>query len=160
MRTLTVPPHKCCSDPFWLYRIYQDTIVDIELLMASVETLELNRSDDFKTSSLKKKKSETKHLPDGFLPSRAIGLRATMTSLKGEGLLTWKPPWNMPKSVGIVYELSLINSFGQSTLFRTRSCWLRLPASTFKFRIKSKIDVWMRSTVGDSKGPWEKKNIL
>lgn len=26
-----VPPHLCCSDPYWLYRIYQDTTVDVEV---------------------------------------------------------------------------------------------------------------------------------
>ena len=24
-----VPPHLCCEDPAWLYRIYQDTTVDV-----------------------------------------------------------------------------------------------------------------------------------
>lgn len=26
-----VPPHLCCSDPYWLYRIYQDTTVDVKV---------------------------------------------------------------------------------------------------------------------------------
>lgn len=30
----TVPLHKCCSDPTWLYRIYQDTIVDLEVSLS------------------------------------------------------------------------------------------------------------------------------
>ncbi|KAJ3076188.1 Protein O-linked-mannose beta-1,4-N-acetylglucosaminyltransferase 2 [Podochytrium sp. JEL0797] len=28
--TTTVPSHKCCVDPYWLFRIYQDTTVDIQ----------------------------------------------------------------------------------------------------------------------------------
>lgn len=28
MKTKTVPTHFCCTDPYWLFRIYQDTIVD------------------------------------------------------------------------------------------------------------------------------------
>lgn len=27
--TLTVPPHVCCTDPYWLFRIYQDTKVEV-----------------------------------------------------------------------------------------------------------------------------------
>jgi protein O-mannose beta-1,4-N-acetylglucosaminyltransferase len=29
----TVPPHLCCSDPSWLYHIYQDTDVDLEAVV-------------------------------------------------------------------------------------------------------------------------------
>ena len=28
-----VPPHKCCSDPAWLFRAYQDTVVDIDAVI-------------------------------------------------------------------------------------------------------------------------------
>jgi protein O-mannose beta-1,4-N-acetylglucosaminyltransferase len=28
--TKTVPPHKCCTSPYWLYRIYQDTNITIK----------------------------------------------------------------------------------------------------------------------------------
>jgi len=27
--TVPVPPHPCCEDPVWLYRIFQDTTVDV-----------------------------------------------------------------------------------------------------------------------------------
>lgn len=33
----TVPPHKCCTDPTWLYRIYQDTTVDLDDLFMRVQ---------------------------------------------------------------------------------------------------------------------------
>jgi protein O-mannose beta-1,4-N-acetylglucosaminyltransferase len=29
LSTHTVPSHTCCTNPYWLFRIYQDTIVDI-----------------------------------------------------------------------------------------------------------------------------------
>ncbi|KAJ1552170.1 Protein O-linked-mannose beta-1,4-N-acetylglucosaminyltransferase 2, partial [Cladochytrium tenue] len=34
--TLTVPPHLCCTNPYWLYRIYQDTHVDADEVTALV----------------------------------------------------------------------------------------------------------------------------
>lgn len=38
--THTVPPHKCCTDPYWLYRIYQDTVVVIpEIIEVLAEAL-------------------------------------------------------------------------------------------------------------------------
>jgi protein O-mannose beta-1,4-N-acetylglucosaminyltransferase len=33
----TVPTHLCCKDPVWLYRIYQDTIVDINELLRVID---------------------------------------------------------------------------------------------------------------------------
>jgi protein O-mannose beta-1,4-N-acetylglucosaminyltransferase len=34
-RVKTVPLHRCCTDPYWLYRIYQDTVVEIDEVCAS-----------------------------------------------------------------------------------------------------------------------------
>ncbi|KAJ1545302.1 Protein O-linked-mannose beta-1,4-N-acetylglucosaminyltransferase 2 [Cladochytrium tenue] len=34
--TLTVPQHLCCTNPYWLYRIYQDTHVDADEVTALV----------------------------------------------------------------------------------------------------------------------------
>ena len=31
--TKTVPKHKCCYSPFWIYRIFQDTFVDSEAII-------------------------------------------------------------------------------------------------------------------------------
>jgi protein O-mannose beta-1,4-N-acetylglucosaminyltransferase len=35
--TYTVPKHICCTDPYWLFRIYQDTIVDINEIAELVD---------------------------------------------------------------------------------------------------------------------------
>lgn len=35
-RLKKIGKHLCCNDPFWLYRIYQDTIVDIDELIGSI----------------------------------------------------------------------------------------------------------------------------
>ncbi len=29
IKSTTVPKHPCCEDPYWLYKIFQDTIVTI-----------------------------------------------------------------------------------------------------------------------------------
>lgn len=36
LQNSAVPPHLCCQDPNWLFRIYQDTIVDVDQLEAIV----------------------------------------------------------------------------------------------------------------------------
>lgn len=38
MSTKEVPPHLCCTDPSWLYRIYQDTHVDVIELVAMIRS--------------------------------------------------------------------------------------------------------------------------
>jgi protein O-mannose beta-1,4-N-acetylglucosaminyltransferase len=32
----TVPSHTCCTNPYWLFRIYQDTKVDVDEVKALV----------------------------------------------------------------------------------------------------------------------------
>lgn len=34
LATKTVPKHKCCTSPFWLYRIYQDTWIDSNAIIS------------------------------------------------------------------------------------------------------------------------------
>jgi hypothetical protein len=33
-RTPYVPLHQCCNDPYWLYRIYSDTRVDVPVSLS------------------------------------------------------------------------------------------------------------------------------
>ncbi|KAJ7385040.1 Protein O-linked-mannose beta-1,4-N-acetylglucosaminyltransferase 2 [Desmophyllum pertusum] len=40
INTKEVPSHLCCTNPYWLYRIYQDTIVDIQSLLLVIESTE------------------------------------------------------------------------------------------------------------------------
>ena len=34
-----VPPHRCCQDPEWLFRIYQDTIVDVDAILSIIKSV-------------------------------------------------------------------------------------------------------------------------
>lgn len=37
LNTTTVPQHKCCSSPFWLYRIYQDTTANVDEVVGLIK---------------------------------------------------------------------------------------------------------------------------
>ncbi|EPZ31561.1 hypothetical protein ROZALSC1DRAFT_28183 [Rozella allomycis CSF55] len=37
LNTITVPLHTCCTNPYWLFRIYQDTIVDIREIISIID---------------------------------------------------------------------------------------------------------------------------
>ncbi|EDQ90956.1 uncharacterized protein MONBRDRAFT_31627 [Monosiga brevicollis MX1] len=39
MGTPYVPPHTCCSDPYWLYRIYSDTHVDVPWVIDTLQDI-------------------------------------------------------------------------------------------------------------------------
>lgn len=47
LNTLTVPKHLCCSDPYWLFRIYQDTIADLKELFQLMAEAVLEASDKY-----------------------------------------------------------------------------------------------------------------
>ena len=90
-----VPVHLCCRDPEWLYRIYQDTIVDLPTFLSVLEeALE-------ETESAKKSTTENSTSPTLF-PTYVNNItcvsskRNTSTNHQPFLWLTWKPPWNLP----------------------------------------------------------------
>ncbi|KAK6326434.1 hypothetical protein J4Q44_G00020790 [Coregonus suidteri] len=82
-----VPRHLCCRNPEWLYRIYQDTIVDIPSLLEALRETVKTRPN------LKKAKpASTVHPGRVREPQCQTSVRAT-----NEAKLTvsWQIPWNL-----------------------------------------------------------------
>ncbi|OIR57467.1 MAG: uncharacterized protein A8A55_1769 [Amphiamblys sp. WSBS2006] len=87
METETVPLHRCCGDPYWVYRIYQDTHVDIGEITALID-------DAIEESANRRKLSldeQIKPAPPEHL--ECIGFRKEDKNIIH---LTWKPPYNAP----------------------------------------------------------------
>ena len=87
-----VSPHVCCRDPEFMYRIYQDTAVDIDSVVEMVRSY-LHE---------KRHKSDTginddsfSHPPDLF-PSEVIDLKCVKYLKRKQLLLSWLPAWNTP----------------------------------------------------------------
>ena len=104
-----VPLHFCCSNPEWLFRIYQDTIVDINAVVALVRSQLLEQ--DIRMSSL----IEEQHanVCDRIFPSWVQNLTCTEASDADPKLLIkWKAPWNIEflDSEKIEYEVWLQQS--------------------------------------------------
>eukprot|EP00923_Selenidium_pygospionis_P054936 GHVN01095760.1.p1 GENE.GHVN01095760.1~~GHVN01095760.1.p1 ORF type:complete len:623 (-),score=47.33 GHVN01095760.1:13-1881(-) len=77
--TETVPLHKCCSNPYWLYRIYQNTIVDIDEMSALID------------GAIAESLGRT--LDTGITPGRAESV--VCEALDGNKLrVSWTRPWN------------------------------------------------------------------
>lgn len=76
-----VPQHLCCSNPYWLFRIYQDTIVDIPSLLDDL-TQGLEESEQ-----IRKVKATLNLFPSvirNFTCERNNGLH-----------ISWQQPWNI-----------------------------------------------------------------
>ena len=88
--TLTVPQHLCCSSPYWLYRIYQDTIITIpEILNLVKEALVESR--------MKLKDIRTREWGDVALlphePKNVACIDHEAQEHKGQLWVTWDRPW-------------------------------------------------------------------
>lgn len=93
MQTKTVKPHLCCEDPTWLYRIYQDTLVnlkEVEVLISEALT--------------ESRKRILSHIADGsfnsystqLLPPLVDGIACLAAEGRPPGSLwiEWNEPWN------------------------------------------------------------------
>ncbi|KAM6967772.1 protein O-linked-mannose beta-1,4-N-acetylglucosaminyltransferase 2 [Aplochiton taeniatus] len=82
-----VPRHLCCRNPEWLFRIYQDTRVDIPSL------LELLRENLKTRPSLKKARAVSTVHPGRVREARCL----TSVQAANEAKLTvsWQIPWNL-----------------------------------------------------------------
>ncbi|CAG0888850.1 unnamed protein product [Darwinula stevensoni] len=86
-----VPPALCCMDPKFLYRIYQDTHVDLESIEVTLRSLlsemTWNRSEIDRSG----REDAATNLP--LLPAEVRDLK---WSRQGDDVvLTWSPPWNL-----------------------------------------------------------------
>jgi protein O-mannose beta-1,4-N-acetylglucosaminyltransferase len=104
--TLTVPPHLCCRDPYWLYRIYQDTRVDISELFAAIgdampDALRLLDIDAQNYVQIRPGVIDTirckVHIPEGVDSLRLDN------STKLDVEISWDEPWNgvQPDKYGV-----------------------------------------------------------
>ncbi|XP_072251074.1 protein O-linked-mannose beta-1,4-N-acetylglucosaminyltransferase 2 [Leuresthes tenuis] len=82
-----VPRHLCCRNPEWLFRIYQDTLVDIpsflEVLMEGMKT----------KSKLKKGKAASTVHPGKVREAQCQ--TSIQTSNEAKLTVSWQIPWNL-----------------------------------------------------------------
>lgn len=93
-----VAPHICCSNPFWLYRIYQDTIVD-EVSFLNVVKEAFNRSRNMVMNDRTNK----------FYPSKVLDITCTPINdtVNPALFISWKLPINVKYFINasIKYEV-------------------------------------------------------
>ncbi|KAH9502622.1 Protein O-linked-mannose beta-1,4-N-acetylglucosaminyltransferase 2 [Bulinus truncatus] len=85
-----VPDHLCCSDPSWLYHIYQDTEVDIAVV-SSLTLKSLSQAASV-TSTNKSSAASFQYFPG---PVKNISCIPTSYNNFPGYLITWSLPWNL-----------------------------------------------------------------
>lgn len=130
--SLTVVPHICCSDPTWLYRIYQDTRIELNEIMDVI--------DDGILSSLKKLVDEDPKKMVRLRPGLIESVKCRVSSNPANNTqmdlhISWSDPWNGVKA----------SQYG---------IWIHQPFKEFLSTInemvlenctpKQKYDIWVR----------------
>jgi protein O-mannose beta-1,4-N-acetylglucosaminyltransferase len=95
LETKTVPEHICCSSPFWLYRIYQDTQVNLQEVGNTIE-----EAVTFSRREILSSLYETNYDAPNFIkPSTVMNASCIDGSKRqpGEIWARWDSPWNNAK---------------------------------------------------------------
>ncbi|KAI8902033.1 hypothetical protein BC833DRAFT_617013 [Globomyces pollinis-pini] len=147
INTHTVPQHKCCKSPFWLYRIYQDTIVDINELSALID----DALHESRTVVLKRLRSTDNMFKADITPSPV----KTITCLHDEGngrpsgtlWAEWEPAWTG-------YQVDkwnvLVNNDGRE--YKTNSNHTSI--AIHGYNAGETLRFFVRPVINGTLGPW------
>ncbi|KAJ3189825.1 Protein O-linked-mannose beta-1,4-N-acetylglucosaminyltransferase 2 [Gaertneriomyces sp. JEL0708] len=149
--TKRVPKHICCDNPFWLYRIYQDTNVNSTEVITLIEDA-LEESAEILSAARSINYEATDILPP--LVTKIICLDGPKR-LPGELWAEWKQPWTGAK----VDKWNILiggskEEGGQREFVADGS----KPIMAIKgFSPGQLVQFWIRPIVGDFKGEWGKR---
>ena len=91
MEQTEVPPHLCCTDPSWLYHIYQDTVVDIIEVISLIES-SLEESDKyFHQSDISFHPTQVKNVSCALSKNISSSDESTTWQLS----VSWDIPWTV-----------------------------------------------------------------
>ncbi|CAB4020713.1 O-linked-mannose beta-1,4-N-acetylglucosaminyltransferase 2 [Paramuricea clavata] len=145
LNTNEVPRHLCCNNPYWLFRIYQDTIVDIPTFMEVMKNA-LNGSKQAQKRDYVKK-----------YPGKITNvLCKSLESETGVGIfVSWNISWNMQ-----FYDQSKVSSevWIQDVLDENYMAYSLQGITQHTFDEKIKYDtsysVWVRGVINGNTGPF------
>ena len=87
-----VPSHLCCSDPSWLYHIYQDTRVNIQEVVLVIAEARLE-ARQFKV--IKRNKHDFENFITFLGPVLNLLCTMDISDDRITFLLSWSVPWNL-----------------------------------------------------------------
>ena len=141
LESTEVPKHLCCSNPDWLFRIYQDTIVDVSSLLNSLSDA-LVEYEQLGTQNI---------ITSNVSPSKIQNIKC----VRGKGLhVSWQRPWNIEymNTNDVKYEVWIQGTKEE----RYKAYMLQLTEYLFSDGIEQNISyrVWVRCTVENVQGPF------
>ncbi|XP_071815274.1 protein O-linked-mannose beta-1,4-N-acetylglucosaminyltransferase 2-like [Apostichopus japonicus] len=150
--SVEVPPHLCCKDPEWLFRIYQDTVVNVTEIIKVVTEAMTSSSQDSSVGKASWIDGSLKHrLAPGFINDLTCVYR---NDLGGSNIfrIAWLQPWNVDfiHLPGISYEV-LVQGQGLETVdtFITNETFLDIiPSASIHVYF-----VWVKAVSMGTKGP-------
>lgn len=152
MNSTSVNPHICCSDPAWLFRIYQDTYVDMASFQNTIRSLMTNMLN----MNLNHK------FENEYIPGKIVGISCKKINLKSGILnlnISWHPPWNLKyinsNVSDVKYEILIqktSSQMGNMTLTRKLHHSLELSIGEYF--------IWIRCVINGIKGPNPREPLL
>ncbi|KND03274.1 uncharacterized protein SPPG_02325 [Spizellomyces punctatus DAOM BR117] len=149
-----VPKHICCDNPFWLYRIYQDTRVNITEVISLIES-GLQESRGLLSTVRVTNWEETELLPP---PVKGIECLDGPTRDPGELWVKWALPW----TGAAVDQWNVLISVPDDEQ-RGSEHWVPgdKPALSVKgFKAGQRLRVFIRPVVGSFTGEWSKGRCI
>lgn len=139
-----VPKHLCCSNTYWLYRIYQDTIIDIDSIKPIIETA-FNRSLQYRTPLTKSFASS--HVIDSYC-SRI--LRNNIIQIR----VVWEKPWNLDYIIESDAKIRYEVLIQEVPSISANSSVTEDKEYVFAGKSDKSYNIWIRCKVNDINGPF------
>lgn len=106
LKTRWVPQKLCCHDPYWLFRIYQDTIIDLEDLFYVLKLLNITSASILKPNS-------SSHDNEIYYPTLVTNVICRYTNKHID--INYTRPWNMRHRNHMSYQLLVVQTCDDST---------------------------------------------
>lgn len=148
MNAKEIPTHFCCNNPYWLYRIYQDTVVDIQSFLSVVKSVQHQQKmlSVGQKSALKRK----------LYPSKVVNItcQTPLEEVQPALWLSWKPPTNLQffETGNVKYEV-WIQEVGRDDYL---AFILDMTEYVFKDHLKrnTQYNVWIKCIFNERQGPF------
>ena len=171
-KTLPVEQHFCCDNPAFLYRVYQDTEVDLRSFMevakdafaereaqlqAGLSSKKAGNTSDPATPSKTEFLSRFSQIPHGAAmeeePMTTSAVRNVLcTTIPSRKVLhiDWDPPWNLQyiDAQSIYYELRIVAEGGRAQTYFSNNTELEAPLSSSQ----KDLQLWVACVVDGSYG--------
>ena len=139
-----VPKHLCCDNPYWLFRIYQDTVVDVESFTQVMQSA----IDGGKTLS-KSNVVNVKPYPGKIKSVFCNGMIGPAI------FISWKSPWNVQffNPHDVEYEVWIQNQSDKAYMAYALN---NVTQHTFAENVQHRTtyNVWVRGMISGNSGPF------